>query len=134
MTRTTASGLARAWRAWATAYLLMAVAWPAAGPLPWVVWDVHAAAAHAGSAGEAASHDHDEDAGIPGSPTHPADHNCAECQVLKHLSRCVLPDPCVVTVAPLAGGPEQIVAQVQRLHPSFTVAHPPIRGPPLLRA
>jgi|SRR5215813_8234286 len=130
MRRGTASGLARAWRAWATVYLLLAVAWPAAGPLPWVVWDVHAAAAHAGSA----SDHHDEDAGVPGSPTHPADHNCAECQVLKHLSRCVLPDPCVATVAPVVGGLERILVQVQRLQPSFTVARPPIRGPPLLSA
>src|SRR5215475_2177105 len=114
MKRRIRPGLARAWRAWATVYLLLAVAWPAAGPLPWVVWDVHAAAEHAGSASEAASHHHDEDAGVPGSPTHPADHDCAECRVLKHLSRCVLPDPCVATVAPLAGDHGQIVAQVQR--------------------
>jgi hypothetical protein len=133
MKRSPASRLTRAWHAWATAYLLLAVAWPAAGPLPWVAWGVHPASDHAAYASEPASHHHD-DADIPGSPTHPADHDCAQCQVLKHLSRCLLSAPWVATVQPIAGDPDEIPARVQPLYASRAVTPPPIRGPPLHQA
>ena len=135
------------WRAWVGAIALAAVAWPATGPLPWV-WavsemdlDLHGGT-HAASGGlrdrhasehAAAGHHHDL-ADIPGSPTHPADHDCAQCQVLKHLSRCVLSDPGVVGVAPLAGDPVRIGSEVEPQYASQPATRPPIRGPPLRRA
>ena len=125
-----ASGFFRLSRAWATAYLLVAVAWPAAGPLPWVAWGVHSAAEHAPPAIGTGHHD---DADVPGSPTHPIDHDCAQCQVLKHLSRCVLPAPCAVIVPPVVADVDEIPAPVLPLYASYAVTPPPIRGPPLLR-
>jgi hypothetical protein len=127
------------WRAWVTVYAIAAVAWPATGPLPWVALDWQSAshsAAPAASGGDASEHAnrHDDDAGVPGSPTHPIDHDCAQCQVLKHLSRCALPDLGVAIVAPLVGGPEQACAKIQPQYVSYTVARPPIRGPPLHHA
>src|SRR5690242_13211531 len=81
------------WRtciAWCT---LVALAWPSLGPLPYVVHDLDAGLAGAHShAGAAEEHDHGhlDATSIPGSPMHPDDHHCAECDVLKHLSRCIL--------------------------------------------
>ena len=132
MKRSLASRLTRAWRTWATVYLLLAVAWPAAGPLPWVAWGIHSAGEHAVLASEPAGHHHD-DADIPGSPTHPADHDCAQCQMLKHLSRCVRPAPCVAMIPPVVGDAEEITAQALPVYASFAVTPPPIRGPPLQR-
>jgi hypothetical protein len=130
MRRSLASRLTRGWRTCATVYLLLAVAWPATGPLPWLAWDVYSSDEHATHASEPASH-HDDASSIPGSPTHPPDHNCAPCQVLKHLSRCLLAAPCVATVVPVVGDADEIVAQVEPIYASYAVAPPPIRGPPL---
>ena len=130
MRRRLASCQSRTWRTWATVYLLLAVAWPAAGPLPWVACEVYEAGEHVGHASGPASH---AAADIPGSPTHPTDHDCAQCQVLKHLSRCVLPAPCVAIVPPVVGDADEISPQVLPLYASYAVTPPPIRGPPLLR-
>ena len=124
MRRRLASCITRGWRTWASVYLLLAVAWPAAGPLPWVACEIYEAGEHAGRASHA-------DADIPGSPTHPADHDCAQCQVLKHLSRCVLAAPGAAIIPPVADDADEILAQVQPFYASYAVAPPPIRGPPL---
>jgi hypothetical protein len=128
------------WSTWFLVYALLAVAWPATGPLPWLVLDAgdHLAVRatdhehHAHAAG--ASHEYDTDydaADIPGSPTHPLDHDCAQCEVLKHLARCVLPNAVDATVPPAPG--EAVLAFVTMQAPpaSFIAICPPIRGPPV---
>jgi hypothetical protein len=133
----------RGWRPMLAAYVLLAVAWPAAGPLPWLAVehgalhyaDRHEARHHAdaqdadrnGSA--AAEH---EDGDVPGSPTHPLDHDCAQCQVLKHLARCVLPDFIAPAVPLAAGNPVQAFVAASDVRSGIGVLRPLIRAPPLL--
>jgi hypothetical protein len=132
------------WRTWLATYLLVAVAWPATGPLPWLVLESaeHAAAhsrAHHGNrmadaAGDAAQEEQEETHGgadVPGSPTHPLDHDCAQCQVLKHLARCVLPDGCAPAPSQPPGDAVAPLAARESPHATFIATRPPIRGPPL---
>ena len=75
---------------------------------------------------------HERDASeIPGSPTHPADHDCFQCQVLKHLSRCALPVADVPTVPLQMGCAVQPVAKVESQLTARIASLPPARGPPL---
>lgn len=121
----------RAWHACIAWCALVAVAWPSLGPLPFLVHDLvpheHRNGAHA-----RADDDGRFDASsVPGSPTHPVDHDCPECEVLKHLSRCVLPTLAVAIVAPVVVSvvTERVVAVRP---PAQVVAHlPPARAPPL---
>jgi hypothetical protein len=137
--RSRAAHAVRGWRAWLARYVLLAIAWPSIGALPWMMLDLReeghlvAEAAFDHDDGVAA-HAHHDDADIPGSPTHPLDHDCAQCQVLKHLARCVLPDPVVAGVPPPAGAPVQPCAQPALRYASLPAEGPPIRGPPLVRA
>ena len=41
------------------------------------------------SAHDSSSRAHGDFSDLPGSPTHPLDHDCDPCQVLTHLSRCI---------------------------------------------
>jgi hypothetical protein len=121
----------RAWRACVAWCALVALAWPSLGPLPFLVHDfsghVHRAGGHA-HAGDDAPFDASS---IPGSPTHPVDHNCPECEVLKHLSRCVLPTLTIAIVAPVVVGTIEGRVAVAR-PPAQSVAQlPPVRAPPL---
>jgi hypothetical protein len=106
------------------------VALPSLGPLPLLVraFDAHSHYAMAGDGG----HDDCPDASsIPGSPTHPADHHCAQCLVLKHLSRCILATPAVV-VPPLVMIAALVARRIVIGPPSAQVDGylPPIRAPP----
>ena len=132
----------RGWRSLLACYVLLAVAWPAAGPLPWLAFEhgSHHAAAHGGEhhavghhadRGDYADPEHD-DADVPGSPTHPLDHDCAQCQVLKHLARCVLPDLIEATVPPPPGNPVHAFLVAGDLRTGIRASRPLIRGPPLL--
>lgn len=109
---------------------LVALAWPSLGPLPYVVhdFDVHFHAdTHRGAHPSPA---HFDASTIPGSPLHPADHDCPECQVLKHLSRCMPSVIAVVIRTPVVVAietPEPAVA----IHDAQAPAHlPPVRAPP----
>jgi hypothetical protein len=110
---------------------LVAVAWPSLGPLPFLVHDFGAHVEVADGHAHAGDDDYFDASSIPGSPTHPADHSCAECEVLKHLSRCVLPTLAIAIVAPVVVtvvAPRVAVARP----PAQVVAHlPPARAPPL---
>ena len=125
---------ARWWRTCIAWYALLALAWPSLGPLPFLIDDFGAhhddVAVHAsGTSGHDAGH-HVDASAIPGSPTHPDDHNCAECEVLKHLSRCVLPTLVIAILAPVVVG---IVTDRIAVAPpaAQVVAHlPPARAPP----
>jgi len=133
------------WRLGIAWCALVALAWPSLGLLPWVLdlpsdpvaahASLHAALELPSGAHDHAAHDHgDETSGIPGSPTHPADHDCFQCQVLKHLSRC--------TVAPLdlpaINLPSGEAVQPRVVCETPFVGHvailPPVRAPPLHRA
>jgi hypothetical protein len=115
----------------------VALAWPSLGLLPWVESDFaadHLAAPDdAHLAAGATTHDH-RASDIPGSPTHPADHDCFQCQVLKHLARCVVFPfaPPAVALAPDRVVQPRVAAMPQRA--DRIVALPPARGPPLPEA
>ena len=126
------------WRAWLAAYVLLALVWPAIGPLPWLIDfgpDEHRAdrSVSNDNAGEhARSHAHHDASEIPGSPTHPDDHDCFQCQVIKHLARCV-PSACAPPIVALAaGGSPKPPIVAESIYAALAVPRPPIRGPPLL--
>jgi hypothetical protein len=85
-----------------------------------------AGVAHAHPAGTPA-HEH-RASPIPGSPDHPADHNCSPCQVLKYLASYLPQLPFVLPArAPVAFPPvERDAAQRAGLLASL----PPSRAPP----
>ena len=126
------------WRLLVAWTVLLGLLWPSLGPWQWIAR--HAAPAHSGvrhhadadSGGRGDLHHHHADSSdIPGSPMHPADHNCLECQVLMHLTHSIVP---VV-------GPGIILAVLAQLRPETAAAPapcaqrctalPPIRAPPL---
>jgi len=139
------------WRRVLLAYTALALAWTAFGPLPWVILEFAPANLFAASAAHDAAHDaaaphrydgsatpdadaphrHDGSA-IPGSPTHPVDHDCFQCEVIKHLSRCILPDACTPTVPSRAVANVGVDPRIELPHAGAVAPHPPIRGPPSL--
>jgi hypothetical protein len=81
------------------------------------------AAAHHGTADHEKSH-----SDIPGAPDHPADHNCAPCQVLKYLA-CYLPEsPLALPSSTHYSAPPGDRAVQQR--PGDVASLPPSRAPP----
>ena len=110
---------------------LVAVAWPSLGPLPYVVHDFdahfHVDAHHHARDGVHANLDASS---IPGSPLHPDDHNCPECQALKHLSRCMPAAIAVAIVAPVVVAVESPPAVVSSHHAQPPAYLPPVRAPP----
>jgi hypothetical protein len=129
------------WRRVLLAYTALALAWTAFGPLPWVILEFAPANLFAASAVDDATYDstHDADAphhhdgsAIPGSPTHPVDHDCFQCEVIKHLSRCILPDACTPTVPSRAVANVGVDPRIELPHAGAVAPHPPIRGPPSL--
>jgi len=138
---------------WATWCALAALAWSSLGILPsigltiassrYAMADRHDAHAEGGAVshhhhGAGSGHEshggHSDFSDIPGSPTHPIDHDCFACQVLTHLARCIVDAPCVSTLEALPGQPIRPgVAAVARA--ARDVAHvPPARGPPFHNA
>ncbi|HZI85132.1 MAG TPA: hypothetical protein VFF44_14530 [Casimicrobiaceae bacterium] len=114
-------------------FVLAALAWPSLGPLPWAVMDLAPAQYAVAPEGDAhfAPHEHHGDASdIPGSPTHPADHDCFQCQVLKHLARCV-PYQTNASSVPLPSGDAiQPCARIEPQRTGFVAFLPPVRAPP----
>lgn len=135
MTRSFLSRLAtRArWRGWLATYILLALVWPAIGPMPWLIEFASAADraqfAVASDEHDSAHHHHDA-SDIPGSPTHPDDHNCFQCDLIKHLARCVPADGVYPIVASVASHPPQPAIEIESIHAASDVPRPPIRGPP----
>ena len=122
------------WRAWLVACVLLSLVWPAIGPMPWLVDFTPEDRAHTATVADAhenrpAHHDASE---IPGSPTHPDDHNCFQCEVIKHLARCVPSEGSYPTVALVTSRPPQPSIQVRSNYRAFALPRPPIRGPPPL--
>ena len=122
------------WRDCVVWSVFVALAWPSLGVLPWVELAFaapdHLAAQERADAAADATHGHGA-SDIPGSPTHPADHNCFQCQVLKHLARCVVFPLALPAIAlPPGRSVAPCIADLpQRADP--VAALPPARGPPL---
>jgi hypothetical protein len=125
-------------RRWLASFVFVAIAWPALGLLPWLAVESaphrhdgdHQGYEYAVERPTSAHHAHGDASDIPGSPTHPADHDCFQCQVLKHLSRCVV-SPIEPPAIPLASGC-QVQPRIRETsrHASGIAALPPARGPP----
>jgi hypothetical protein len=114
--------------------VLLALAWAALGPLPWVLLPVpHASHEHHHHGATAHVHHHDQLAAseIPGSPLHPEDHGCAPCQLLQHLSRAkptAAPVALVAAVQVIAFNlPQARLPAPRSVH---RVSVPRVRGPP----
>jgi hypothetical protein len=134
---------ARRARRWIAAYVVLALLLPL-GALPLDVLGhelqhvlagqqpghVHAQGA---AADHHAGHHHDDYSDIPGSPTHPSDHNCFECQVLQHLARCVPTHALPVLQPPPAVAFAAEVPAPTQPPQSFVAPRPPSCGPPVLR-
>ncbi len=131
---------ARVRRAAAT-LALVALAWPALGPLPWVA-EIGASRAdvdghHAGAGVDYAivdHHKHRDASEIPNSPLHPIDHDCFACQVFAQLLRCAPLATAVpaIPIAPTCPLPPQFAA-VRPFSAPATVL-PPVRAPPFREA
>jgi hypothetical protein len=121
------------WRSWVAWVAAVALILPSVALLPAAseVAHGHHGAHHAGAegdgvAGAAGAHL----VAIPGSPTHPVNHDCTPCQVLKYLATSVLPQADLALVlleridAPPSGGrhPPQLAVRL--------AVAPPIRAPP----
>jgi hypothetical protein len=81
----------------------------------------HAPHEHAGTTG----HDH---SAIPGSAGHPADHDCAPCQVLKYLAVGLARPPLALPGDEPAPFPRALRASAQRT--GHLASLPPSRAPP----
>jgi hypothetical protein len=118
---------------------VVALAWPSLGALPWVAAESLESAHHAAhdrlseAAGELPSgtHRHRDGSEIPGSPTHPADHDCFQCQVLKHWSRCAPSAIALPQVAALRGSAVQPASFMEAQRTASIASLPPARAPPL---
>jgi hypothetical protein len=138
----------RSWSAW---YALVALTFASLGILPSIAIELAAehhaarvpadhhgtgnvAAAHRHSAVPsgigAAHHAHGDFSDIPGSPTHPIDHDCDHCQVLTHLSRCIFVAQPPPSVDPAQGCPVRPNVAVVARAARDVAALPPVRGPP----
>jgi len=126
------------WRAWIGRYVIAALVLPSLGPLPWllagVAVDAHAAVAHHALDHDHTGHghgDHGNPFDVPGSPTHPADHDCFACQVLAQLGRCcTLPAPAVLAPRDTAAICALLCSEAPVEIPSFFALVPPARAPP----
>jgi len=135
------------WRALVSYGALASFVWPSLGPLPWIAeaavhhqLRVDGLDKHAESEAAPPHHHDDEDAllphhhedasQIPGSPTHPIDHDCAQCQVLKDLAHCAFVESGVPEVPLPAGSPVQPDVLSESQQTPLIAALPPARGPP----
>ena len=112
---------------------LVALAFPSLGPLPWLAAEFEHAptAAHEDAADGHGYQPQLDASAIPGSPTHPEDHHCAECEVLKHLSRCIPAAPTLPFVPSLAACDVALPALAAPALTQQETILPPVRAPPL---
>ena len=132
--RLIATHRARCWCRALAACAFIALALPSLGPVSWLlsphVTRAHAAQRHQADSEHANEHGYVDASAIPGSPTHPADHDCAECQVLKHLSRCILAVPAIdfAVSPPAALAAQPIGVRLPEIQDPALL--PPVRAPP----
>ena len=124
------------WQAWVALCAAVALILPSVALLPAASLGLESEAGHAHHGAKYVAHDGAaEDSGlrladVPGSPTHPIDHDCAPCQIIKYLATGVLPQGDVV-LSPVvlhhplpSDGHRQLQAIVR------VIVSPPIRAPP----
>jgi hypothetical protein len=128
----------RVWRRQAACLLVAAFSWYALAPLPWALSTFAHAAHQAAHEGNSVDVHEDEDAGhgltasdIPGSPLHPEDHDCFDCQVIKYLAHCILPDAAVPTVPTFGAAPADRPRFASSPPAVCVVPTPPNRAPPV---
>jgi hypothetical protein len=133
-------GRAGQWRSWVALCAAVALILPSVALLPAASLEFESEAAHVHYGAEHPSADRDAVAGdsrdrladIPGSPTHPTNHNCTPCQVIKYLATSFLLQadiallPLELNDAPPPDGWQQ-PQDIARVAVS-----PPIRAPPHL--
>jgi hypothetical protein len=109
---------------------LVALAWPSLGALPWLAQPTQAHAAGHVHAHGTQPHRHIDPSTIPGSPTHPVDHNCFECQVLQHLARCIFAATPAGIVPPIltCDAAPRVAIALPRTHVAMVLPH--ARAPP----
>lgn len=112
---------------------LLALAFPSLGPLPWLAVEFEHAriAAHERAADGHSDRPSFDASAIPGSPTHPEDHHCAECEVLKHLARCIPAAPAPPVVPSIAACDLVLPAPAALAPQRREAVLPPVRAPPL---
>jgi hypothetical protein len=135
------------WVAWCA---VIAFGWSSVGILPSIALEVasrqHASAHrhdgghaegvvaahshHAHDDGHEGDHGHGDFSGVPGSPTHPLEHDCDQCQVLTHLSRCIFDAPCASNLDAVPGPPVRPTVAVAAVAARDVADVPPARGPP----
>ena len=129
-------------RSWVVWCVVVALAWPALGTLPWVAAEdlerAHDATHHSASesVGGALSETHRyyDASDIPGSPAHPADHDCFQCQVFKHWSRCAPSAIAPPQIASVCGSAVRPAIRIESQHAGSIAFLPPVRAPPLRSA
>jgi hypothetical protein len=119
------------WRSWVASCAAVALILPSLALLPATSLGLESEAGHARHGAKHEPHDGAAElADVPGSPTHPVNHDCAPCQIIKYLATGVLPQgdvvlsPVALHHAPPSDGHRQPLAIVR-----VTVS-PPIRAPP----
>jgi hypothetical protein len=115
---------------WIAICALVTLAWPSLGTLPWIAMARSHAATHVAHTHDRGLAHHDNASDIPGSPTHPLDHDCAQCDVLKHLARCApaaLAPPMLAFQSP---APVQPVVADEAAGATRIALLPPVRAPP----
>jgi hypothetical protein len=124
------------WRSWTACCAAVALLLPSVALLPAVDFDsaaVRGPVAHPDSDRDHASRDSGERlSDLPGGATHPINHDCIPCQVIKFLTTGFLPQ---AEFVPAPSGPGN-VPPVDDLHQPQRLARvaliPPIRAPPYL--
>jgi hypothetical protein len=132
--------LARAsrWRSWIACGAAVALVLPSVVLLPAAGLGFESEVAHGQLVGvhsdaerdRAGWHSREQLSDLPGGPTHPINHDCPQCRVIKYLSTSVLPQA-DIALLPLAPGD---AAPSDGLHQPPDIARvtliPPIRAPP----
>jgi hypothetical protein len=128
---------------------LLALTWSSVGILPSIALQVASSRIvvphrhDGGPSGRLATHEHHahgsghvhhakgDFSDIPGSPTHPLDHECVQCQVLTHLARCVFDAGRASCLEVVRGRPVRPNVAVVARAARDVADIPPARGPPL---
>ena len=128
------------WRFWVALGAAIALILPSVALLPGASLEFEPKAAHDHSGAE---HSHADRSGaggdsrarmsdIPGSPTHPINHDCTPCQVIKYLTTSFLPRADIALLPPEFNDAPPTDSRHQPDDIGRVAVSPPIRAPPYL--